>query len=38
MIYKNTSEHYISNNYSVAKYYFLFILVDARYICSYNFA
>ena len=35
---QNTSEHYIINNYSAAKYYFLSILIGARYICSYNFA
>jgi hypothetical protein len=32
------SEHYIINNYSAARYYFLSILIGARYISSYNFA
>lgn len=38
MIYKNMSEHYIINNYFAAKYYFLYILIGAQYIRSYNFA
>jgi len=38
MICKNMSEHYIINNYSAARYYFLSILIGARYISSYNFA
>lgn len=32
------SEHYIINNYSAVKYYFLSVLIGVRYICCYIFA